>query len=115
MASTYVLQSTLPTEIEQKIKRYLLGYGTKLCQLVKPNLIGLPQDCTWWKWKIDGNLLYSRYGIAWCEMMLVYMNSKLEAETDPGVIEMYCCKIKIVRSAIDARFKLKYHNIYKRI
>ena len=78
MSATYVLR--LPKHIEKMIQNFVLGYGTKLCQLMRATLLGMPKedpDFTLWRLHIrqrGGQFLCKSYSsIAKCELRLLYL------------------------------------------
>lgn len=117
MSTTYVFRFVLPIEIEKKIQHYLLGSGTKLCQLVKPFIETIPENYTWWSWQMNcnnnGYLLCHRFGLGWSELQLVYILSKLLVETDEDQIDLYNYKINIIQASIEARFMLFIYRMNK--
>lgn len=105
MSCTYLFR--FPHEIEKKIKLYLLSYGSKICQIIKPYFACLPIDFTYWKWlvKLNNHEIRSsnKMCVAYCELKIAYTQYAMKSN--------YVSKLKLtlLEAALDAQFQLRYY------
>jgi hypothetical protein len=104
MSSIYVFR--FPQEIEKIIKLFILSYGSKICQIIKPYFAWLPPDFTYWKWLVQMNKheikSSNKMCIAYCELKIAYIQDTIKAN--------YVSKLKrtLLEAALEARFMLHY-------